>query len=1439
MTPAPGERLVRFVGDRVRFTLNWDVPPPTNGTWRAHLRSNLGRAGRIREEILRAHFNQVRPASDSWHDLPMRPTAQGWEIDLTLAEVGYFKAKAYATDGMGLQYWPTGSDFGLSVHPDLCRTANTIYCAFARQFGEATRALATTQNPALEAELRKLDAKGFTVIPPSGKLRDLTAQLPHIFGDLGFKILHLLPINPTPTAYARYGRFGSPYACQDFTTIDPALVDFDRRTTGVDQFRELAYGVHERNGRVFLDVVINHTGWGATLQETHPEWYLRNPEGGFVSPGAWSVTWEDLAELEHKHPELWVHLSEMFLTWCRRGVDGFRCDAGYKVPLPAWQYIIARVRQEFPNAVFLLEGLGGPWATTEELLTEGGMQWAYSELFQNYSSREVSHYLDYSLSQSERVGTYVHYSETHDNNRLAATSKEWSLLRNQLCALTSTNGGFGITGGVEWLCADKIFVHQCGGLNWGAAENIVAPLAHLNQLLSHHPCFFDGAKLERLSAHDSPVYALSRTSACGEDRILILINTDAINSRHFQMPAAQYAALGEPRLELIGQEGPGIQKGEDGSVMFSLIPSACVCLSGAAQPVGVHGDAYRQARARTAWGIQSLARIHAPETLGAFDWQELARIIDNDPILFLASATVADPAELTGNLIHALKASHGDHHYPPVVVWSWTSARRTTLLPHRHWLLVRDTHPFRACLAGESSHAPIHMESVPTRHGHIAAFFHDGESEKTRSLSVERYGALEREATGQIQFLPKTPHFANTTTTHREDVALLTNGRGGMARMAVSLGDVRSKYDCVLGANLHPQIPTDRHVFVKRVRMWVLADGFISALSGESLVNFVAGPPAKWHFEVNAGDGRRVRVELEADMLEGRNTTVLRLSRQSLPSDHSHPLPANCELSVTVRVDIEDRNFHQETKRNATTEQHFQVNSRALSNKAGFEFTPALDRGLQVFASSGVYHADPEWSLNIPHPVEQTRGQEGCGDAFSPGWFSLPLKEGQSVHLVLSADPTPPATVAVEQFQKERQHRNDVAFQRSGLAKNDKLGRQLAQAAQAFVVRRDDGRTVIAGYPWFLDWGRDSLIAARGLLAAGWVDEVKQLVRVFGRFESQGTLPNTIHGENASNRDTSDAPLWLGIVAEDLATQVGRSIYATPVDTAGRTLESVLRSIGAGYRDGTPNGIQMDAQTGLIWSPAHFTWMDTNYPAGTPREGYPVEIQAMWIRLLRQLGRIEDAAAGKEWNALAARAERSFQELFWVESKGYIADLLIASKGVSARDAVQDQALRSNGLFAVSLGLVMGERARQTVQAASEYLVIPGALRSLAPLPSTPPLPIHSAQGDLLNDPSQPYWGRYEGDEDARRKPAYHNGTAWTWTFPTFCEALALAWDKQPKAIEAARAFLGSVHTLLDRGCVGHLPEVVDGDHPHHQRGCDAQAWSATEALRVWRWLQH
>ncbi|MGZ5566273.1 MAG: amylo-alpha-1,6-glucosidase, partial [Limisphaerales bacterium] len=229
MTPAPGERMLRFVGDRVRFSLRMPHGFPTNG--RALLRTNLGKGDRTRQEIIDTHAGKNPMSVAFWRDIPLQPQTNGeWAIELPLTDVGFFRAKAYLVDNRGMQIWPDGPDAGISVHPDIYRTNNTIYCAFVRMFGENKTARKTIDE-ARDKELAKLDAQGYSVIPPSGKLRDVIRELPHIVDKLGCRILHLLPINPTPTVFARMGRFGSPYACLDLTAIDPELVEFDERTT--------------------------------------------------------------------------------------------------------------------------------------------------------------------------------------------------------------------------------------------------------------------------------------------------------------------------------------------------------------------------------------------------------------------------------------------------------------------------------------------------------------------------------------------------------------------------------------------------------------------------------------------------------------------------------------------------------------------------------------------------------------------------------------------------------------------------------------------------------------------------------------------------------------------------------------------------------------------------------------------------------------------------------------------------------------------------------------------------------------------------------------------------------------------------------------------------------------------------------------------------------
>jgi starch synthase (maltosyl-transferring) len=1416
MSPAAGERLLRFVGDKILFSVKAAGDLSRGKNWSARLRTNLGRAEARRREIIAAHAGGAMAAGASWRDVTMQPTADGWQVELPLAEVGFFKAKAYLLDEKNWQHWPDGSDVGISVHPNFARTANTIYCAFTRLFS-ATKNLASTADENLEARLKSFESLGYATLPPSGKFRDLTKQLPFIVNQLGCRILHLLPVHPTPATYARFGRFGSPYAALDLTAVDPALVEFDKRTTGIEQLCQLTSTAHHLGARVFIDIVINHTGWGSTLQENHPEFFLKNSGGEFASPGAWGTVWEDLVELEQHDVKLWDLIADSLIIWCRRGVDGFRCDAGYKIPVPAWQYIIARVQDEFPETIFLLEGLGGSWDATELLLTEGGMQWAYSELFQNYSGADVARYLDYSNRQSACVGGYVHYSETHDNDRLAKKGRAWSLLRNRLCALASPNGGFGFTCGVEWLATEKIRVHGNTGLSWDSADNIVPELAQLNQLISNHPCFFDGARLTRLSAPGSPVYALLRESAEGRDSVLVLVNTDVEKSHLLTLAVADLTfEISDFQFDLLGQPLSQFDR-EKTEIIFTLVPGACHCLARTQKPVGLNGENYRRRRARAAWALQALSELVPAETVDGLDWQWLAEQVESSPENFLAAAREFASRDAKTPLADLLRDVAAGKVFLRVVKWALVDARRITLVPPDHWLLLEDSAPFRATL--EMQPRAVHIQSIAAGDHHIA-YFPPRESAAEAGLIVERYDTTCQKISAVIRFLPPAPQSLalESQLPAPDALVLLTNNIGGMARLCVDLGRVNSKYDCVLGANLNPTVPVDRHIFVKRIRVWVNADGFISPLDFKSLTSFKGGPPAVWNFEANAGDGRTVEIELRAEMVAGKNTTAFNFGRPTEKSAHGKQLPADANVRLTVRVDIEDRNFHYETKRNGGADFHFSSNTHLLDKKPGFSFIPAPDRQLRVFADTGGYHPQPEWCENIPHPVEHTRGQTASGDAYSPGWFEIPLAKGASASLVLTAE--------LEETETVKQPSKSIPVAAGFEA-------QLELAAKQFVVRRDEGKTVIAGYPWFLDWGRDSLICARGLLAAGMIDEVKQLLLTFAKFEKDGTLPNTIHGNDVSNRDTSDAPLWFAVVCEDLAD---KKFFDRRVDST-RTIRDVLASIAENYARGTPNGIRMDSDSALIWSPSHFTWMDTNYPAGTPREGYPVEIQVLWIRLLRLVERISDKSGQKKWRDLADHATASFEKLFWLEERGWFADVRLGGSRVIARDATASDALRSNCLLAVSLGLVTDERAKRCVAAAQKYLVVPGALRSLAPLPVAVPLPIYSNSAFLINNPGEPYWPRYEGDEDTRRKPAYHNGTAWTWTFPTFCEALARAWEFSPEAIMAAKSYLGSSERILNEGCLGQIPEILDGDAPHTQRGCDAQAWGVTEALRVWKML--
>jgi starch synthase (maltosyl-transferring) len=1419
MWPRPGEHLLRYVGDRLQVRLS--RPAGLSEDVRAFLRTNLTRAEVARAEVIAraglSNGDALTFAGASWRDVPLALEADEYVLDLPLLEVGHFRAKAYLRDARGRQWWPEGGDIGISVHPDALRTANIIYCVFPRTIGqgEAQRVPRT-----LSGAVTDLDERGYTVIPPSGTLRGLLRSLPHVFDRLGCRIVHLLPIGPVPSTYARMGRYGSPYAQLDLTGIDPALIEFDKRTTGVEQFRELADGVHLRDGLLLLDIVLNHTGWSSRLLEEHPDWFKRDPDGHFHSPGAWGVTWADLVELDQSHAELWEVLADSLITWCKRGVDGFRCDAGYMIPLPAWQYIVARVRAQYPNCLFLLEGLGGAWEATERLLTDGGMQWAYSELFQCFEPRHVAEYLDHANAQSRRIGILTHYSETHDNERLATRGPLWSSLRNHLCALSSHAGSFGYSAGVEWLCTEKVDVHEARSLGWGAEPNQLEQLSRLARLLRDHPCFFDGAQVERVSELSSPVLALVRISQDGRDRCLVLVNFNLEASETIVLTRSDFPALALPAaleerastaqyVDLLGQQEPAIEwSGRD--VLRISLPAGHSCCLAEASPHGLAGDTYRLLRAQAAWAYAQLSLSLPHEALGPVAFDELARLVAEDPVRFLACLEQLRAEDTRVDLLAAIRAAREKGGYANVVRVRAEDHTRVTLVPPGHFILFEDAHPFEANISLPSQE--LHLRSTPIGALHVVALGPDAHDvEHDVPVRVARFGRPGSELKLSLRRLSAEPR---VTSGGANDLLLLSNGRGAMARFYTNLGHVRSKYDCLLGANLDADLPVNRHVAIKRVRAWVNADGFITPLDGKNLSRVEPGAPAQLCFLANAGEGRRVAVTLTLALLPDQNVLAIQLARQE---SEQHALLAEQRVSVTLRFDLEDRDFHQETTHTESLAAHF---AASVSDDAhGFRFAPHEARVLSVATDRGEYHRGPEWSFAIEHDLDRERGQAAHGAAFSPGWFELPLLAGKPVTLT-AALATQAEPQAVEQALRPRATASDPS-----------LLAVLRSAVQAFVVKRGSGRTVIAGYPWFLDWGRDTFVAARGLIAAGLHADVRAMLLTYAALERDGTLPNYLAGAGEGSRETSDAPFWFSLACEELAREVGPSLYSERASD-GRNLREVLVSIAEGLLSGTSNGVHVDRDSGLVFSPPHFTWMDTNYPAGTPREGYPIELAAMWLCLLRQLARNGVASLGgqptEHWVALV----QGSLDLFWREEHGFFSDTLHAQSGTPARAAQPDDHLRPNQLLAVSLGLVVGERAERAVDAATRFLLVPGALRTLAPRPVHVALPIRGVQGALLNDPSAPYWGHYVGDEDTRRKPAYHNGTAWPWWLATYCEALAAAYPGDARARVAALAILGSCARLLSSGCLHQLAEILDGDAPHQERGCDAQAWSVSETLR-------
>jgi len=769
----------------------------------------------------------------------------------------------------------------------------------------------------------------------------------------------------------------------------------------------------------------------------------------------------------------------------------------------------------------------------------------------------------------------------------------------------------------------------------------------------------------------------------------------------------------------------------------------------------------------------------------------------------------------------------GDESWFPVLEWFPERAvRKLSPLPEGHNLLVRRPYPFRAriSIGGKCFNR---QRAVQLQNGEYMLVFPASPKVKTPTraqlmLSYYLNGRSVRER-GELLLLPREDQPVTLQLTQREiapvHCALATTDLGGYALVRAAWGQLQSQYDAFLAANLNEQCPVDKTVLLTRLRAWLVHRDYVQELGLDCQTEFAvtSRQSCRWTFSIPSGMGQNVYLQADLQLSPTANQVFVSFTRLAPPSADIQALPAETPVEMIIRPDLDFRSAHTHTKAYSGPERTFPAAVKARDD--GFSFAPAAEVSLEMSGAASFFAKAEEWHYNCHHAQDAERGLGADGDLFSPGYFKFNLRGGETRTLTACCqrpgEKKAPAPLPCA----------DV-FRLPPLQTS--LLDDLREFQQSFLVRRDNRRTVIAGYPWFLDWGRDTFICLRGLIAAEKLDIARDIILQFALFEQNGTLPNMLRGDDASNRDTSDAPLWFCVAVRDFLAKTGNSDLLDE-DCGGRNLRQVLSSIADNYLQGTPNGIRVCQETGLVFSPLHFTWMDTNYPVGTPREGYPVEIQALWIAsldfLVTQAGR-------QDLKLHLSLARKSLMELFTVvdgQTVG-LSDCLHAKPGVSAKDAVADDHCRPNQLLTITLGAVTDQMLKERIIRACLPLVVPGGIRSLADLPVKYALPI-SRDGKQLNNPNAPYWGHYTGDEDTRRKPSYHNGTAWVWQLPSLAEAILLTFGDSGRQI--AKGLLLTCADTLTAACLGHLPEILDGDAPHTPRGCPAQAWSETEVFRV------
>jgi predicted glycogen debranching enzyme len=652
---------------------------------------------------------------------------------------------------------------------------------------------------------------------------------------------------------------------------------------------------------------------------------------------------------------------------------------------------------------------------------------------------------------------------------------------------------------------------------------------------------------------------------------------------------------------------------------------------------------------------------------------------------------------------------------------------------------------------------------------------------------------------------------------------LVTNGIGGYSSSSLA-GVITRRYHGILVAAL-PN-PMGRMVMLNHVGEKISAGGVTTMLNGEDRVGgkidaevaativdvrLEGGLPV-WEYYV---DG----VKIEKRILMPHKQNSVYISYRLLTG------PPTALLTLRPAVHFRGYEDRVDTERHAPLAKTYAFTARDDLHEISVDGDLPPLRLLIEGAKKTSFIADPRTISENLYPVEESRGYEFVGALWTPGHFDVEMERDKCVTLVASCEKEDVmrALDADESFLCEQERRRRLVDSAVPQAQ-DEIGAELVLASDQFIITPkgrivdstraaamgNEIRTVIAGYHWFTDWGRDTMISLEGLtLMTGRDREAAFILRTFAHYVRDGLIPNMFpDGSNHGLYHTADATLWFFHAVEAYVRRTGDQ--TTLMHMLPTMLDIIKHHI-----EGTHFGIGVDPADDLLKQGAEgyqLTWMDAKVDGWvvTPRRGKPVEINALWYNALRLvegwLEEIRGKGAGAELGQRAERVYASFNKRFWNEKTGYLYDVIDG-------DPAEEPLCRPNQIFSISLDYPVLERSRwdAVINVVQERLLTPVGLRSLAP-----------------GEPN--FKARYFGDLRSR-DAAYHQGTVWMWLIGPWIDAWLKA---HPDDHDGARRFLDGCTGALTSFGIGTLAEVFDAEPPYSPRGCIAQAWSVAEVLRSW-----